>query len=53
MKEKTFTVRIFDGTNTIIYSVKAEDAQRAEAKITRYHLALGGEIKKVTTTQRG
>ena len=52
MKEYTYTVRIFDGFETSIYTTKATDALRAETKIANYHTALGGIIKKITVTQR-
>ena len=52
MKEKTFVVRIFDGTYTTFYTVKTEEtADMAEYKIIGYHKALGGSVIKVTTTQ--
>ena len=53
-KEKTYVIRIFDGVNTTIYTIKDTDIYKAENKIRGYHFALGGDIVKITTTeQRG
>ena len=51
MTEKKYTVRIFDGKNTTIYTTTDLDIFRAENKIRRYHKALGGTVVKVTTTE--
>jgi len=53
MKENKYAVRIFDGVNTIIYTIKAYTKENAEAKVTAYYTALHGEFKKVTVTQIG
>lgn len=54
MKEKTFVVKIFDGTNSTVYTTKDTNIFSAENKIIAYHTALGGTVVKVTTTeQRG
>jgi len=54
MTEKTFVIRIFDGTYTSIYTTKDTNIFSAENKTVRRHIALGGEVVKVTTTeQRG
>ena len=50
--EKKFTVRIFDGEYTSIYTTSAEDAQTAQDKIVVYHLAFGGKVKKVCVTEK-
>ena len=52
MREKTFVVRIFDGNNTTVYTVKESNIFTAENKIVRYHHALGGSVVKVTTTEQ-
>ena len=51
MKEKTFVVRIFDGENTTIYTTKGYSMFTEENKIVRYHIALGGKVVKITTTE--
>ena len=52
--EKTYVVRIFDGENTTIYTTKAVDSIQAESRIRHYHIALGGDVVKITATeQRG
>ena len=50
MTERTFVVRIFDGTNTTFYDIKEVDIFRAENKAIRFHTALGGSVIKVQTT---
>ena len=52
MTEKTFVVKIFDGTYSTVYTTKAENIFTAENKIVRYHTALGGSVVKVTTTEQ-
>ena len=52
MKENKYTVRIFDGTETWIYTTKDTDIRRAENKILDYHTVLGRTTVKVTTTQQ-
>lgn len=52
MTERTFVVRIFDGENTTIYTTKGYSVFTEENKIVRYHMALGGKVVKVTTTER-
>ena len=53
-KEKTFVIRIFDGTYTTVYTTKDTDIRNAEERIRGYHFALGGDVVKITTTeQRG
>ena len=53
MRENKYTVRIFDGFETSIYTTTAHTALEAETKIANYHVALGGTVKKITITQRG
>ena len=52
MRESKYTVRIFDGTETWIYTTKDIDIRTAEKKILDYHTALGRDTVKVTTTQQ-
>lgn len=47
-----YTVRIFDGKYTTIYTTEDKDIFVAENKILRYHRALGGSVVKVTTTEQ-
>lgn len=50
---KKFTVRVFNGTETTIYTTEATDVITAEQKIAEYHIALTGETNlKVTATER-
>lgn len=49
---KKYTVRIFDGTYTSVYTTEDIDLASAENKIVKYHLALGGKVINVTTTER-
>jgi hypothetical protein len=48
---KKYTVRIFDGQNTWLYTTEATDIFRAENKIIAYHSAFGRDVVKVTTTE--
>lgn len=50
-REKAFTVRIFDGTNTTIYTTRGFSKSERENQIVKYHIALGGKVVKVTTTE--
>ena len=50
--EKKYTVRIFDGQYTTIYTTRSIDAESAESKIIKYHTAFGGQVEKVTTTEQ-
>ena len=52
MRENKYTVRIFDGTETYIYTTKDTDIRKAENKILDYHTALGKTVVKITTTQQ-
>ena len=47
-----YTVRIFDGEYTTIYTTEDTNIFSAENKILRYHRALGGSVIKVTTTEQ-
>lgn len=50
---KKYTIRIFDGKYTTIYTTEAINKNTAIAKITDYHIALGGIVEKVTATEIG
>lgn len=45
-----YTVRVFDGEYTSIYTTEAINGVDAEKKISDYHIALGGVVKKVSAT---
>lgn len=47
-----YTVRVFDGQYTSIYTTEALNGLEAENKIASYHKALGGTVEKITATQR-
>ena len=55
MREKTFAVRIFDGTYTRIYSVRAMDKETAERKaICCFNIEVDGTVEyAIVTEQRG
>ena len=53
MTINNYTVRIYDGNYTSIYTTQDRTAEDAEKKIISYHQALGGKVVKTTTTQRG
>lgn len=52
MKENTYVISIFDGTYTTVYTTKDVSIFSAENKIIKYHMALGGSVIKVTTSQQ-
>lgn len=49
---KKYTVNIFDGTYTTVYTTEDKDIFNAENKIIKYHTALGGTVVKVTTIEK-
>lgn len=49
--DKKYTVRIFDGQSTWIYTTQATDIYRAERKVLNYHTTLHRDAIKVTTTE--
>ena len=52
--EKTYVVRVFDGENTTFYTTRDTDPIKAESRIRHLHIALGGDVVKMTITeQRG
>ena len=48
---KKYTVRIFDGQNTWLYTTEATDIFSAENRVIAYHTAFGRDIVKLTTTE--
>ena len=50
--EKTYVVRIFDGTYTSVYTTQDLSEKSATEKICMYHKILGGTVVKVTTTEQ-
>ena len=53
MTINNYTVRIYDGNYTSIYTTQGRTTEEVEKKITEDHQALGGKVVKTTTTQRG
>ena len=53
MTINNYTVRIYDGNYTSIYTTQGRTTEEVEKKIIEYHQALGGKVVKTTTTQRG
>ena len=49
--DKKYTIRIFDGTYTRVYTTEAKNMLQAEKKIMELHMHNGHDIIKMTTTE--
>jgi len=52
MRENRYSVNIFDGEYTRVYTTTATSKEIAEAKITNYHKAFGRKVVKVNTIKK-
>lgn len=47
-----YTVSIFDGNYTTVYTTEDSNIFSAENKIVKYHMALGGKVIKIHTVEK-